>query len=92
MQNLNDGVAVTVGNSYAANMEFARSAIVLATRTPAIPSGGDKASDRTIITDPVSNLSFDVAVYPGYHQVTFEVGIVWGVTMVKPEHAAILLG
>lgn len=91
-QNTNDNVAVTVGNNYTANMAFARSAIVLATRTPAIPSVGDSAQDRTIITDPVSNLSFDVAVYRQYHQVVFEVGIVWGVTMAKPEHAALLLG
>lgn len=92
LQNTNDNVAVTVGNSYTANMAFARSAIVLATRTPAIPSAGDKASDRTIITDPVSNLSFDMAIYPGYHQVTFEIGICWGVTMAKSEHAALLFG
>lgn len=91
-QSLNDNVAVTVGNSYTANMAFARSAIVLATRTPAIPSIGDSAQDRTIITDPVSNLSFDVAVYRQYHQVVFEVGIAWGVTMAKPEHTALLLG
>lgn len=91
-QSLNDNVAVTVGNSYTANMAFARSAIALATRTPAIPSIGDSAQDRTIITDPVSNLSFDVAVYRQYHQVVFEVGIAWGVTMAKPEHTALLLG
>jgi len=91
-QSLNDNVAVTVGNSYTANMAFARSAIVLATRTPAIPSIGDAAQDRTIITDPVSNLSFDVAVYRQYHQVVFEVGIAWGVTMAKPEHTALLMG
>ncbi|ATG89114.1 P22 coat - protein 5 family protein [Methylomonas koyamae] len=88
----NDNVAVTVGNSYTANMAFARSAIVLAARTPAIPSLGDSAHDRTIITDPVSNLSFDIAVYRQYHQVTFEIGLAWGVTMAKSEHAALLLG
>ncbi len=91
-QSLNNDVAVTVGNSCTAGMAFSRSAIVVATRTPAIPSIGDAAQDRTIITDPVSNLSFDVAVYRQYHQVVFEVGIAWGVTMAKPEHTALLLG
>lgn len=87
-----DANEITVGNSYAANLAFARSAIVLATRLPVTPVGGDAASDRTTVTDPASGLSFDVAIYPGYHANSYEVGIAWGVACIKPEHVAILMG
>ncbi|WP_427500799.1 P22 phage major capsid protein family protein [Methylomonas sp. MED-D] len=89
---LADNIAMTVGNNYAANMAFARSAIVLATRAPALPEEGDIATDRMTITDPRSGLTFEVAVYPQYRQVQYEISIAWGVANVKPEHSAILLG
>jgi hypothetical protein len=84
--------AITVGNSYAANLAFARSALLLATRLPRTPDGGDLARDRRTVTDPVSGLSFEVAMYPGYHANSYEVSIAWGVACLKPEHLAILLG
>lgn len=87
-----DANELTVGNSYAANLAFARSALLLATRLPRIPDGGDLARDRQTVTDPVSGLSFDVALYPGYHANSYEVSIAWGVACLKPEHVAILLG
>ena len=55
---------ITVEETSTRNMAFARSAIVLATRMPALPEGGDMAADRTMITDPRSGLSFEVAMYP----------------------------
>ena len=84
--------AITVGNSYSANMAFSRSSIILATRAPALPDGGDSADDRTIITDPVSNLSFEVALYRQYRQIQYEISLAWGFANLKPEHTAILLG
>jgi hypothetical protein len=73
-------------------MAFTRNAFQLATRTPAIPGEGDNADDRTYVADPISGLVFEIALYRQYRQVTWEVGIVWGVKGIKPEHAAILLG
>lgn len=89
---LADNVALTVGNSYRANMAFHRSAIVLATRLPALPAQGDMAVDRTIVQDPVSGLAFEVAAYPGFRQMTYHVSLAWGYQLIKPEHTAILMG
>jgi len=87
-----DNTAISVGNNYAANMAFSRSAIVLATRAPALPKEGDQAVDRFTVTDPRSGLSFEVSMYLQYRQVQYEVAIAWGVANMKPEHTAILLG
>jgi hypothetical protein len=84
--------AITVVATSARNMAFRSSAIVLAQRLPALPDGRDMATDRTTVTDPVSGLTFEVAEYLQYRQVQYEVSAAWGVAMIKPEHAAILLG
>jgi len=84
--------AITVVATSARSLAFARSAIALATRVPALPEQGDLAKDRMTLVDPRSGLAFEVAVYPQYRQVQYEVALAWGTAMVKPEHAAILLG
>lgn len=89
---LANGVALTVAASGSANAAFHRSAIVLAARAPAVPVEGDQAADRVTITDPRSGLSFEVAMYPQYRQVRYEVALSWGVANIKPAHTAILLG
>ena len=91
-QDLADGVALTIGADYVANIGFDREAIQLVTRAPALPQEGDLAVDRTTITDPVSGLSFDVAIYLGYKKVRYELAIAWGNAVIKPAHTAILLG
>ena len=87
-----DNAAITVGNNFSANLGFSRNGILLATRLPMIPTEGDLASDRMTVTDPVTGISFEFAVYPGYRMNEYEVAIAWGVLGVKPEHIAILLG
>jgi hypothetical protein len=87
-----DNTAVTVGNDYAANLAFNRSAIVLVTRAPARPEEGDLAEDVMLMTDPRSGITFEVSMYKEYRQVHFEVALAWGVSAIKPEHMAILLG
>lgn len=78
--------------NYRANMAFSRSAIALLTRVPAMPEGGDAADDVTLVTDPQTGLTFQVAMYRQYRQVTFDVGLAWGVKAVKPEAIALMLG
>ena len=84
--------AITVGDSYAANMAFNRSAIVLVTRAPARPEEGDLAEDVMLVTDPRSGITFEVSMYKEYRQVHFEVALAWGVSAIKPEHMALLVG
>ena len=87
-----DNTAITALNDYLPSVAFTRNAFHLAARLPAVPAGGDMASDRMSVADPHSGLQFEVAIYRQYRQVTYEVGLAWGVAGIKPEHAALLLG
>lgn len=90
---LADGVAMTIeAANFVPNMGFHRNAIQLLTRAPAMPEGGDAATDVIEITDPISGLAFQIARYGEYRRVRFEVGLAWGVKAVKPEFMALLLG
>jgi hypothetical protein len=85
-------IAITVVGTSARSMAFPRSAIVLATRLPSLPEAGDSAMDRTTIVDPRSGLAFEVAMYPQYRQMQWEVSLAWGCGVAKAEHLALLLG
>lgn len=82
---------ITTVNKAERNMAFSRNAIHLVTRAPARPMQGDSAEDVMIIQDPRSGLAFEVAMYKEYRQVKFEVSLAWGVSVIKPEHLALLL-
>jgi len=83
---------VTLEGDYRVNAGFHRGAMQLATRAPAVPPEGDMAEDRTVVQDPLTGLAFEVAIYPGYKQVMYDLGIVWGAAATKEEHMALLLG
>lgn len=87
-----DNDVVTLAAAFTGNVAHTRQAIVLATRLPAIPKEGDLALDRYEVTDPLTGITYGFAVYPGYHMNLYEVEAVWGVSVIKPEHTAILLG
>ena len=87
-----DNDTVTVGNNYTPNVAFDRSAIVLANRAPALPEGGDMATERGTIVDPVSGLVFEIAYYPQFMQGSWLLFAAWGCAAIKPNHIATLLG
>jgi len=91
-QDLADQAAITVLSEFAPNMAFDRNAFLLACRTPAMPKGGDTADDVMNVTDPVSGITFQIALYRQYRQVRYEVGVAWGVAAVQPEHSTIIMG
>ncbi|MFG1413462.1 P22 phage major capsid protein family protein [Xanthobacter sp. VTT E-85241] len=74
------------------NMFFHRSAIQLATRAPAMPDEGDAADDVMILTDPISGIAYEFCVYKQKRQVRYEVNLAWGVKMVMPRFAGVLIG
>ena len=83
--------AITVFGTSARNTAFSRNSILLSTRLPASVQG-DLATDRQVSTDPLSGISFELSMYPGDRMVHYEVGVCWGVTVIKPEHLAIIIG
>lgn len=87
-----DNDAITVGNNYTPNLAFDRGAIVLATRPPARPEGGDMADDVQTIVDDRTGIAFDLAIYRQYLRTVVHVSLAWGFRAIKPEHIATLLG
>lgn len=89
--------AVTVANVGTNNMAFSKSAIQLITRAPLMPVGPDgkpmdSADDVITVTDPISGISFDVAVYRQFMQLVYHVRLAWGCAAVKSNHIAISRG
>lgn len=84
--------AITVVAAAARNMAFSREAIILGTRLPALPPEGDMAQDRVTIVDPMTGMSFELAMYGQYRQMRYEIGAAWGCDVNKVEHTALLLG
>jgi hypothetical protein len=84
--------AITVLAAATRNVAFSRSALVLATRMPALPEEGDMATDQVMLVDERSGLAFEVAMYKQYMRVRYEVRLSYGGALIKPEHSSILLG
>jgi len=87
-----DNTAITVFGTSTRNIALSRNAIVLATRLPELPDGGDLALDRFTLTDPRTGLSMELAMYPGFRMATYHLSVCWGVSVFKPEHCAVIVG
>jgi len=72
------------------NVGFNKAALALFARLPALPDGGDLAVDRSTIVDPRTGFAFEIAMYPQYRQMQYEISAAWGVGVTKAEHIAIL--
>jgi hypothetical protein len=84
--------ALTIGASYTPNVAFHKSAIELGMRAPAMPNGGDSATDVMTVQDATSGLVFEIAVYKGYMKTMLEIRCLYGSKVWKPNHVATLLG
>lgn len=87
-----DNAAITVGNSYTANVGFHKSAIELAMRPVAQPPGGDAGEEIATLTDEVTGLSFSARLYKGYGINQIKLMSFIGVKVWKPEFVATLIG
>tara|TARA_R110000868_G_C10920056_1_gene765595 strand:- start:180 stop:1313 length:1134 start_codon:yes stop_codon:yes gene_type:complete len=83
--------AMTIFSTSARNIALSKNAITLATRLPKFQAG-DQAADRYVITDPQTGIAFEIAMYPGYRMVKYEVSIAYGMSVIKPEHLAVIIG
>ncbi len=92
-----DNNAISIGDSYTANMAFSKSAMQLITRAPAMPvdmngRAMDMADDVMSLTDEKTGITFQIAVYRQHRQLQYQVGLAWGVKCIKPEHCCLLIG
>ena len=87
-----DGKAVTIGNSYTANVGWHKEAIEIAMRPPAQPPGGDAGTEIAVITDDQTGLSFSARLYKGRGMNIIEMICLYGVKVWKPEFVGILRG
>jgi hypothetical protein len=83
--------AMTIFGTSARNIALSRNAITLATRLPKFQAG-DQAADRYVITDPVTGIAFEITMWPGQRMVKYEVAIAYGMSVIKPEHLAVIIG
>ena len=87
-----DNNAITVGNSYTANVGFHKSACELAMRPPAQPPSGDAGEEIGVLVDEATGLSFAARLYKGYGMNQIKLMAFYGIKVWKPEFVAGLLG
>ena len=87
-----DNNAITIGNSYTANVMFHRAALELIIRPPAMPNGGDAATDSMIVQDPRSGLVFEIRFYKGFQKTMLNVSVAWGYKCWMPKYVALVAG
>lgn len=82
--------AMTIGNSYTANLAFERSAVVGVMRAPEIPVGGQITGVM-----PISDgrgMDYTLVEVTGDGMITYRLHLNYGFKVVQPEHVAILMG
>jgi hypothetical protein len=92
LSDIANNAAITVGDSYGANIAFHQAAHEIIMRPPAVPESGDAAIDSMIVQDPRSGLIFEIRVYKGYRKMMVEVALAWGVKAWMPKYIATVLG
>lgn len=92
-QTLANNVAMTIGNGYTANIALTRDAIEFASRAPALPPAGDGSQGpHRQIQDPITGLTYDMAIYAGNLTSTLAIRSYAGVKVWNPFEVATLLG
>lgn len=91
VKDVDDNSAVNVTSSYSGSVGFNRGGLLLATRVPYVPQGGDGAVDRTYITDPMTGITLEVAVWGKAYKNTMTFSAVWGTKNIKGEHSVALI-
>lgn len=81
--------AVTVGNNYAANLAFERSACVGIMRPPLVPE--NPTIQQMAVSDPLG-MTYLMLEIAQYGQVSWELHLAWGFKTVNGEFSAIVLG
>jgi hypothetical protein len=84
--------AVTIGDSYTANVGWHKEAIEIAMRPPAQPPGGDAGTEIATLVDDQTGLSFSARLYKGRGMNIIEMICIYGVKVWKPEFVATLRG
>lgn len=93
---VDDNAAITLVGDYTATVALHRNAVALAVRPPAVPEYNgqkyDSALARELVTDPLTNITYEVALYGGQRMLQFQISVAYGVKAVNGEHIALLLG
>lgn len=83
------GNALTVGDSYTANLAFERNAVVGIMRPPVMPD--NPLIQRTLISDS-AGLTYLLAQIAGDGMATWRLHLAYGFKVVQSEHVALVLG
>ena len=87
-----DNDAITVGDSFAANVMLHRSCVELAMRPLEKPNGSDAAVDEMVVQDPHSGLVFRVSVYQGFYKQMIDITALYQAKAWKPDGIVTVLG
>ena len=91
VQAIADDAAMTIGDSYKANMVFHEMAIHFVNRLIPMPAEGDAAIDSYLVTDIDNQVMFEIRKYVYKGIVQYFVSSAWGWKVVKGEWLALLM-